>query len=262
MRRSFARAAAVWAALALAGIAAAEPPAREVALLLDDTSAATRTIAASGVASLGGHTIHAFEGVLIVLLPAGSEFRALKLRGVREVALNGVAVRPARGMPGWGIAAWNAIRQAAERPDRRPAADLADEVDALVPPAVTLDAVRAARVGTKRLAPASGGPFGATDLNTSEFLAGAISVNVILVESDGTNEFQTESWSADREDQVVARIAAGLEWVRLQEPRAELRFVYHVLPGRVQPAARTGYEPIRHPADPYGTSGEALWATQ
>jgi len=147
----------VWAALALAGLADAEPPARPIALVLDDATAATRSMAAAGVASLGGRTVHAFDGVLIVELPAGSEFRALKVRGVREVALNGVAARPMRGVPGWGLAAWNAITQVAERPDDRPAADPSDEADALVPPSVALDAVRAARGGAKKLAAASSG---------------------------------------------------------------------------------------------------------
>ncbi|HEX4823094.1 MAG TPA: hypothetical protein VFV19_02160 [Candidatus Polarisedimenticolaceae bacterium] len=264
MSRSFARAAVVSLAL-LGGRASAESPPRPVvALILDDASPATRAAALSGIASLGGRTVHAFDGVLIVELPPGSEFRALKLAGVREVALKGAAARAGRGVPGWGLAAWSAIAHLGDRTDERPPAEIGD--DALVPPATTLDAVRAARAGVRKVAASStgspGAPYGATDLNTSEFFAGAVSINVILVESDGTIEFQSENWSADREDEVVAKIAAGLEWVRLQEPRAGLRFVYHVLAGRVQPAARTGYEPIRHAADPYGTTGEALWATQ
>src|SRR5262249_29932070 len=103
------------------------------------------------------------------------------------------------------------------------------------------------------------GPFGATDLNTSEYLAGSVSVNVVLVESDGTIEPQSESWTADREAEVGGRMAAGLEWVRLQEPQAALSFVYPVFAGRTDPRARTGYEPIRHAADPSGSTGEDLW---
>jgi hypothetical protein len=261
--------------LAAVRLRAAEPAVRPVALVLDDALPATRAAASAGVAAMGGRTVHTFDGVLIVELPAGAELSALRLPGVREVALNGVASRPLpRSVPGWGLAAWNAIAHRAEREgDGPPGSEASEDSDALVPPVVTLDAVRAASQRAAALhklaiAPmvssvvASGLPFGATELNTSEFLAGAVSINIILVESDGTLEFSTENWSADRENQVVARIAAGLEWVRLQEPRAALRFVYHVLPGRIQPAARTGYEPIRHAADPFGSTGEDLWTRQ
>jgi hypothetical protein len=90
-------------------------------------------------------------------------------------------------------------------------------------------------------------------------LAGAVSVNIILVESDGSIDLQTENWSSERENDAVARIALGLEWVRAQEPQAGLQFVYHVLSGRTDPRARTGYEPIRRAADPAGGTGEDLW---
>jgi hypothetical protein len=99
-------------------------------------------------------------------------------------------------------------------------------------------------------------------LNTSEFLAGSVSVNIVLVESDGSLEAPTENWSSARESEVVARIASGLEWVRLQEPQAALRFVYHVIPGRTDPRARTGYEPIRSAADPLGATGEDRWVKE
>jgi hypothetical protein len=272
MSRILARIAGVFLA---AGTALAFPP-RPVALVLDDVTAATHAAAAGGVASLGGRVLHDFDGVLVVELPAGAEFRALRLPGVREVALNGVPLHAeARPVPGWGLAAWNAISHQQDKPHAAEAeVPVFDEPDALVPPEVSLDAVRAASrafvaapKGTK-LGPApavtfvTGAPFGATELNTSEFLAGAVSVNVILVESDGSLEMSSENWSADRESEVVARIAAGLEWVRVQEPQASLHFVYHVVSGRVSTAARTGYEPIRHPADPTGLTGEDLWVKQ
>ena len=104
-----------------------------------------------------------------------------------------------------------------------------------------------------------GAPFGATALNTSEFLAGAVSVNIVLVESDGSIDASSENWSSTRENEVVSGISAGLEWIRLQEPQASLRFVYHVIPGRTDARARTGYEPIRRAADPSGSTGEDLW---
>ena len=262
--------------LVFAGLLAGRAFARPVALVLDDATPATRRAATAGVSAIGGRVVHTFDGILVAELPAGSELHVLKLPGVREVALNAVAAHGPQGSAAaWGLAAWNAIVDQTEHPgassDDRPI-DL--QSDGLMPPTVTLDSVRAAsrfaasggKLGKSRpdvaSSSSSGLPYGATELNTSEFLAGAVSVNVILVESDGTIELSTENWTADRESEVISRIAAGLEWVRVQEPRASLRFVYHVISGRVSTVARTGYEPIRHPADPNGTTGEDLWVTQ
>jgi len=249
---------------------------RPIALFLDDVSPATRKNAAAGIVALGGRVLHAFDDVLVVELPAGGELRASRLPGVLEVALNGVASAPRRrGQGPWfGRAAWNAIARDTGTADPGREAPGPIEDDALTPPEVSLDAVRAA---SRSLAGVQGGtrqtlstatvttlsaPFGATALNTSEFLAGAVSVNVVLVESDGTIEPSSESWSLARENEVVSGIAAGFEWIRLQEPQASLRFVYHVIPGRTDARGRTGYEPIRHAADPLGSTGEDRWATQ
>ena len=247
-----------------------------VALFLDDASPATRQNAAAGVLALGGRVVHAFDDVLVVSLPADAELRAYRLPGVREVALNGVAASPARlgSGPAFGRAAWNAIARGANSADRRDGVPGPMEDDALTPPEVSLDAVRAAsravaavQSGARSLSPMGAvatfaAPFGATELNTSEFLAGAVSVNIVLVESDGSIDSSTENWSASRESEVVSGIAAGLEWVRLQEPQAALRFVYHVYPGRTDVRARTGYEPIHRAADPFGTTGEDQWAKE
>ena len=260
-----------------AALGASPQPPRErqpIALFLDDVSPATRLAATAGVVALGGRVVHAFDDVLVVLLPAESELRAYHLPGVREMALNGVAgsARRRGQGPSFGGAAWNAIARGA------PAADRADEIpgpiedDALTAPAVSLEAVRAAgrgvavvQGGARGGSPGGSvaafrGPFGATELNTSEFLAGSVSVNIVLVESDGSIESSTENWSSTRESEVVAAIASGLEWIRAQEPQASLRFVYHVYPGRTDARARTGYEPIRRAADPSGSLGEDLWA--
>jgi hypothetical protein len=245
----------------------ASPQPRErapVALLLDDASPATRLNATAGIVALGGRIVHAFDDVLVVVFPADAELRAYRVPGVREVAVGGpVASAPRFGQgPAFGRAAWSAIARGPLAIDRGDGAPDLLEDDALTPPYVSLDAVRA--VGreapvAKATAVTASAPFGATELNTSEFLAGAVSVNIVLVESDGSIDSSTENWSASREAEVVAGIASGLEWVRTQEPQASLRFVYHVYPGRTDARARTGYEPIRRAADPSGSTGEDRW---
>jgi len=251
-----------------AALGSAPPQARArqpIALFLDDASPATRLAATAGIVALGGRVLHAFDDVLVVSLPADSELRAYRLPGVREMALNGVAASPRRRGQGptFGSAAWSAIARGANPADRGEEVPGPIEDDALTPPTVSLDAVRAAsRVVAWRPGGALvtfGAPFGATELNTSEFLAGAVSVNIVLVESDGSIDSSTENWSSFRESEVVAGIASGLEWIRIQEPQASLRFVYHVYPGRTDQRARTRYEPIRRAADPSGSTGEDLW---
>jgi hypothetical protein len=244
--------------------------------LADDASPATRRSAAAGIVALGGRVFHAFDDVLVVELPPGGELRASRLPGVLELTPNGAATAPRRrgSGPWFGRAAWSAIARDPSTVDRGNDVPGPIEDDALTPREVSLDAVRAASraafgaTGGSRGALSAGSfttmsaPFGATPLNTSEFLAGAVSVNIVLVESDGSNEPQSENWSATRENEVVSGIAAGLEWIRLQEPQASLRFVYHVIPGRTDVRGRTGYEPIRHAADPSGITGEDRWATE
>jgi hypothetical protein len=249
-----------------AAFAAASPsPPKPIAVFLDDASPATRAKALAGIGALGGRVLHAFPETLVIALPEGSELSAYRLEGVREVALNGVTVSPARSKPGasFGLAAWNAIATGRKRAESYASTPGSLRNDALTPPTVSLESVRAARrVGrsaTEAAVLASSGPLGATDLTTSEFLAGAVSVNIILVESDGSIDTSTENWSASRENDVVARIAQGLEWIRAQEELSALRFVYHVIPGRTDTRARTGYEPIRRSADPSGSTGEDRW---
>jgi hypothetical protein len=264
------------AGLAGGSAVAADAARRTVAVVLDDRSPATRALATAGIARLGGRVVHALDDVLVVDLPAGSEFRALQLAGVRQVEMNAGADRSGRGRDrSVGLAAWNAIAGggATARDRGGSAAAEVPPDDALLPPAADLDAVRAssrfaapaAAPGGRRFEAATSsprGPFGATDVNTSEYLAGSVSVTIVLPESDGSVDPSTETWSADREADVVARIAAGLEWVRLQEPQAGLSFVYHLIAGRTDPRARTSYEPIRRAADPGGTTGEDLWVKQ
>jgi hypothetical protein len=256
---------------ALAAVTAHAATARRaVALVLTDGKPETRAAAIDGVSRLDGRVIHAWDDFLIVDLPAGSELLAFRLAGVREVELTAGSDRLGRrGYRSPALAAWNAIASGPKASVRSSAALVPLSGDALWPPAGDLDAVRgASRFSRTAVGGVSAdtagprGPYGATDLNTSEFLAGSVSVNVVLPESDGTIDLQTENWSSDREAKVISQIAAGLEWVRQKEPPARLSFVYHLYPGRTDTRARTSYEPIRRAADPSGTTGEDLWVKQ
>lgn len=234
--------------LGVAWLALSARAATLTALVVDDESAAT-----AAVERAGGRVAHRFDSLWLVELPDRGVRRIVRLPGVREVAERGLPAGRASGRTETfraGLTAWNArgTRRAA------PSGPLPEFEgnDAFLPPATLGPTVLP-------LAGDDSHPYGAQPENTSEFLAGKISVNVFLHESDGTIDAQTENWSAEREAAVVERIVAGLDWLRVQEPLAHLEFVYHVYPGRTDSRARTGYEPIRRAADPKGTTGEALW---
>jgi hypothetical protein len=256
--------------------APAATPLRRIAVVLEDRQPETAAIAASGLTALGGRVTHVFDQLLVAEVPAGSELRAYRLRGIRDVMLNAASGSSQRGSASAiEIAGWNGIARIDSDTDSERFALETPQMsgDALTPPDVSIESVRAASAAAaaftgrrrSRASPttfSSGAPYGATELNTSEFLAGRVSVNVILVESDGSHELSTENWTATREGEVVGKVVAGMEWLRLQEPQASLQFAYHVYAGRTDPRARTGYEPIRRAADPNGGSGEDLWVKE
>lgn len=105
-------------------------------------------------------------------------------------------------------------------------------------------------------------PNGAGFYDTSEFLAGNISIAVILPESTGAIDAKTESWSSGREASVASEMQNGINWWYDREPAAQMSFTYHFYNGRTDSRAKTSYEPINRSADPYGATGEDLWVKQ
>jgi hypothetical protein len=241
------------AAWLTAALLAADPhtPPVMIGVVLDDPSRRTGMTATHGIETLGGRVIHAFADLLIAEVARGSELAVYRVPGVREVALNALTPGRSRGPRSPGVAAWNRIAGRGElRIDLSGTEPLTG--DALIPPHPSASDLG----GTPQAA------TGGTDLNTSEYLAGSVSVTILLPESDGSGDVSSENWSADREAAVVAEIAEALEWVRQLEPQAALTFRYTVIAGRTDPRARTRYEPIRRAADPTGATGEDLWVKE
>lgn len=109
---------------------------------------------------------------------------------------------------------------------------------------------------------ASARPYGAEWQNTSEYLAGSVSVNLLLVESDGGIDPDRESWSPELEDRIVAKSIDALADVVDMHPGARLSFTLHVLSGRTDDRLKTGYEPISRPLDRSGLEGVELWMNE
>jgi len=102
-------------------------------------------------------------------------------------------------------------------------------------------------------------PYGATFEDPSEFMIGDIWVTVVLLESNGSIDTQTENWTAGEITSVEAEITEGLTWWEttfqsypavspLHDLDFHIDFTYAASP------VPTGYEPIRHPQ-----SDESLW---
>jgi hypothetical protein len=211
-----------------------------------------------------------FDGLIILDVPRTVVRRLNRLRGAAQVTENPIRESSHTARSGTfrlGLEAWNLYfrgegrrmglftRESAARP-------IPDRQDSWWPPIPADTSLAASGGNSSVLASVSSQPFGADPRNTSEFLAGTVSINLVLPESNGRLDLSTESWTEDREAKVVAGVTAGLEWIRAREPSAGLTFVYHVFRGREDERARTAYEPINRPADPMGWTGEDLWTKE
>ncbi len=86
----------------------------------------------------------------------------------------------------------------------------------------------------------------ASPTRTSDYMYGNISVAVILPESNGSIDPNSEDWTQEEIDNVYAEIQDGLNWwVTNKHFLAKVNFVVH------EPLVlNTGYEPITRPAFP------------
>jgi hypothetical protein len=84
---------------------------------------------------------------------------------------------------------------------------------------------------------------------TSEYMIGHVAVGLILVESDGSGEAQSEDWTDEEVDQVQAEVREALAWWSTMEPAAHFTFTLET-----EIRIPSGYEPIRH-----GLPEEKLW---
>ena len=93
-------------------------------------------------------------------------------------------------------------------------------------------------------------PFGAGQYDTSAFMAGEIHVNVVLFESNGGIDPDTENWSKDEIDKVVAHVRKACDWWEEMWKKknyvGRLHFTLDL--EHANTPFRTSYEPITHRA--------------
>lgn len=95
-------------------------------------------------------------------------------------------------------------------------------------------------------------PPGADYYDVSEYMLGTVAVGVILPESDGTIDPETEDWTEEEVDQVASQVISGLNWLVTKAAWRQLAF-YTVFEYQVP----TGYEPIARPS-----TDEEMWVNQ
>ncbi len=71
-------------------------------------------------------------------------------------------------------------------------------------------------------------PYGAGFYDTSEYMIGDVAVGIILLESNGVIDPNSESWTSAEESNVVSEIQAGLNWWKAYKPGAKLTFTYDI----------------------------------
>jgi len=97
-----------------------------------------------------------------------------------------------------------------------------------------------------------GRPPGAKLMDVSEFMLGTASLAVVLAESNGATDPETEDWTTTEKDQVTSEIIGGLNWYVNKAKWRDLTFYvqfHYDVP--------TSYEPINR-----SSSQEYLWRDQ
>ena len=93
-------------------------------------------------------------------------------------------------------------------------------------------------------------PFGAGQYDTSAFMAGEIHVNVVLFESNGKIDHDTENWSKDEIARVIDHVRKACAWWeemwKKQNFIGELKFTLDL--EHATTPFQTSYEPITHGA--------------
>lgn len=106
--------------------------------------------------------------------------------------------------------------------------------------------------------PAGRTPYGADYRDNSEFMAGDVYVNVVLLESNGVIDASTENWTSSQIGQVKSEVMEGLNWwettFHTQNPNSKSNLRFFVDFTNADTPVQTRYEPIKHKYSEY-----ALW---
>jgi hypothetical protein len=95
-------------------------------------------------------------------------------------------------------------------------------------------------------------PFGATEVDTAEFLLGNVYVSVVAFESDGSRDPNLEDWNDEYRDQLKTKIEQGLQWwvdtLEASFPNNKHELNFEIDFTHLDTPIQTGYEPINRPS--------------
>lgn len=96
-------------------------------------------------------------------------------------------------------------------------------------------------------------PLGATANDTAEFMLGDVTVNVVLLESNGQIDANTENWTTSQINEVKQRIQQGMQWwvdsLHNFSPNSYLNFNFDFT--YADNPLQVPYEAIARPSDDY-----------
>jgi hypothetical protein len=243
----------------------AGPPGRFalVVLATRDTAGFTRTV--SDLRSSGGRPLHLFPpSALIATIPDGTGVEAGLQLDSAEIVMDAVpqSYREKLDYPGrMAVEVWNRLYVGHSDEDILSDVPEPPQDDAVEAPVASVALESAGESGL-------GCPPGGQASMVSEFMLGAISLNIILPQSSGITDPISENWDEAREGLVLAGIVSGAQWLLDRAPQSPpsvaISFTYHLYSGRLDPRASVSCEPISRPADPVHEpgNGEGFWTNQ
>jgi hypothetical protein len=207
----------------------------------------------------GGHVTHTFPGQALIAQASTATIAQLSsLPGVAVVFTTPIELA---AMDVYGPAArrlatvWNSLISPRPAPEAEPAS-LSSQGQANDPP----DALTAPDLPNKNEISATDASITPDYYQTSGFMAGSVTVSLVLVESNGQVDPSTEDWTDDEKQLVFSEIVAACDWWANLDPRAHLSFVYedhfsNPLPTGVEPITRPYYDQQYWIADALGALG-------
>jgi len=229
-----------WCVSGSVGLAQTPPDAMVKALYVAADGRYAEMITA--IEQAGGHVLHAFPPSAAIATSEYATLQRLAAAGLARYAttgpLNPDAVNGLAPRAGLAAAAWQALVE---------------------PPVAALGSADGATLAGDAFEPPDLDGLSAFALDPnlyqqSDFLTGKVVVNLVLVESDGTLDANTEDWTADERELVFSEIVSATSWWQALEPRAHLEFIYDDHYSQPVPVQ---YEPISRPH-----SDERLWVSQ
>ncbi len=98
--------------------------------------------------------------------------------------------------------------------------------------------------------PVGAAPYGATFLDTSEYMIGDVWVTLVLLESNGTIDPSTENWTRTEINNVIREVQEGLTWWQNTflaiMPASPCHLTFHLDTTYADNPVPTSYEPIIH----------------